>query len=393
MRTVIRFLFLVVLFVSVGVIGYRVVYDFTLIRQGDTFVVKKSTEEGYDYLLHIPRGYNDYSGPQPLLIFLHGAGERDTDPRTLLEKTPAHFAKDLFKKQETSYFPFIVVTPICPESCWEPHRVIALLDQVLVENKFRFQVDPDRVYLTGYSMGGFGTFETAMEYPERFAAIVPVAGGGEPDKAEKLLDVATWVFHGENDTTVPIPSAALVVERMRELGHKDVVMTTFSLSGHGIAGLAYMNDSLYRWLLLKRKSRFGQEETFARWLPLLPPLSAMEGTKETEEMAIPDSLDGDEGVETDAPNGSIAENSNPIVPEEPQPATEEMESDSLNDDAGAETDTSDEGDSTEEPIVTEEADEKSFNDGTGSDAGDFFDSGLPDENLTDPVVAEEPHSE
>ena len=106
--------------------------------------------------------YNDFSGPLPLLIFLHGAGEVGTDPNTLRKKDPTFFARETFKDQESTLFPFIVVTPICPENRWEPQRVIALLDQVLSENKFRFQIDPDRVHLTGYSMGGFGTFEAAV---------------------------------------------------------------------------------------------------------------------------------------------------------------------------------------------------------------------------------------
>lgn len=253
MRILVRFVLLVTLVLSVAVITYRIVYDFNLIRSGDTFVVKKTSPDGYDFLFHIPRGYNDFSGPQPLLLFLHGAGEIGTDPETLRDKDPAFFARDEFRNEETASFPFIIVTPICPENHWEPRRIIALLDQVLSENRFRFRIDPDRVYLTGYSMGGFGTFETAMEYPERFAAIVPVAGGGEPSKAKKLQNVSTWVFHGESDPTVPVSSSDLVVERMRELGHKDVDITTFPNTGHGIAREVYSDPTLYEWLLLKRR--------------------------------------------------------------------------------------------------------------------------------------------
>jgi len=365
MRTAIRFFLLVVLFLALGVIGYRVIYDFTLIGQGDTFVVKKSSPEGYDYLLDIPRGYNDFSGAQPLLIFLHGAGERGTDPQTLRERTPARFAKKPFKGWESSYFPFIVVTPICPESRWEPHRVIAMLDQVLAENKFRFPIDPDRVYLTGYSMGGFGAFETAMEYPERFAAIAPVAGGGEPDKAEKLLNVATWVFHGEYDTTVPVPSSALVVERMRELGHKDVAMTTLSQYGHGIANYVYSDHSLYRWLLLKRKSRFGQEETFDLGLQPLPTTEMTEETGEAEDSNEMESDPLSDGVanETDAPVDSdlFEESLDPVVTEEP--ATEEPEDNLLDDGVEVETDAPDAGGSTDEsfdPVVTDASDDNEF---------------------------------
>jgi predicted peptidase len=292
MRILIRFLLVVVLLCSVAMVACRIVYDLSLIRSGDTFVVKKTSPDSYDFLLHIPRGYNDFSGAQPLLIFLHGAGEIGNDPETLRSKDPVFFARGVFEREETARFPFIVVTPISPERRWEPRRVVALLDQVLAETQFRFRIDPDRVYLTGYSMGGFGTFETAMEYPERFAAIVPVAGGGEPSKAEKLLDVATWVFHGEVDATVPIPSSALVVERMRELGHRDVIMTTFPRAGHGIVRDVYSMEMLYRWLLLKRKSRFGQEETFDR------AFQRLQSPPPQEPSTIPDLLNHSTGSDT-----------------------------------------------------------------------------------------------
>jgi predicted peptidase len=307
------------------------VYDFRLIRYGDTFVVKKSSPEGYDYLLHIPRGYNDFSGPQPLLMFLHGAGEIGTDPNTLREQDPAFFAREALKGQETARFPFIAVTPICPENRWEPWRVIAVLDQVLAENKFRFQIDPDRIYLTGYSMGGFGAFETAMEFPERFAAIVPVAGGGEPNKAEKLQNVAVWVFHGANDRTVPTPSSALVVERMRELEHKDVMMNILRNAGHGIVREVYSQDVLYRWLLLKRKSRFGLEETMDRaFLPLQP-----------------------------------------ILPPEKEDGSLQTADDSREE---------------EEPKTL-------LDDSPGGDASNLIDGGVTGKDLTDSVVTEEPHAE
>jgi predicted peptidase len=251
MKICIRFLLIVLLIVSLGILGYRAVYDFNLIRNGDTFVVQKSTPDGYDFLLRIPRGYNDYSGKQPLLIYLHGTGESGKDINILKNKDPYFFSKKTFEKQETSLFPFICVTPVCDTKRWEPYRVIAMLDQVLSETKYRFQIDPSRIYLTGYSMGGFGTFETAMEYPERFAAIIPVAGGGEPDRAIKLRHIAAWVFHGENDQTVPLPSSALVVNAMQQSGHPNVHLTTIK-GGHNIAYEVYSQADLYQWLLRQK---------------------------------------------------------------------------------------------------------------------------------------------
>ena len=229
-------------------LGYRLRFDYKVYCSGQTFVIQKSAPDGYDYLLRIPKGYHDFTGPMPLLIFLHGAGEVGTDPKTLVNKAPFHIANEA-----EIDFPYIGVMPICPEKRWEPYRVIAMLNQVMAETRFRFQADSERIYLTGYSMGGFGTFETAMEFPERFAAIVPVAGGGEPGKAAKLQDIPTWVFHGENDKTVPLPSSARVVEAMEQNGHNDVKITVIPGAGHGIARQVYSNPYLYNWLQLKKK--------------------------------------------------------------------------------------------------------------------------------------------
>ncbi|MDO5554815.1 MAG: prolyl oligopeptidase family serine peptidase [Planctomycetia bacterium] len=248
-----RFLLFALLFSSAGLLLYRGVCDFYLIYQGDVIVVQSESSDGYDYLLRIPKGYNDFSGPQPLLIYLHGAGDRGTDPMTLVDKDPVAFSRKEYRNRETAEFPFIVATPICPEKRWEPSRIIIMLDEILASTRFRYQIDPNRIYLTGYSMGGFGTYETAMAYPERFAAIVPVAGGGEPDKAEKLKDVAIWAFHGALDETVPLPSTQLVVEAMQNMDHKHVQMSVMAQQGHDIAEEVYRDKTLYRWLLRHRR--------------------------------------------------------------------------------------------------------------------------------------------
>ncbi|MDR1479546.1 MAG: dienelactone hydrolase family protein [Planctomycetaceae bacterium] len=252
MKIMLRIVFVIILFVSFGVLGYRLVYDFNLVWRGDTFVVQKSTPDGYDFLLRIPRGYNDYSGKQPLLIFLHGAGESGKDIRVLENKDPYFLSQETFKGQETAFFPFICVTPICDTQRWEPYRIIALLDQVLQETRYRFQVDTSRVYLTGYSMGGFGTFETAVEYPERFAAVVPVSGGGEPERAKKLQHVAAWFFHGDKDQTVPTNSSEFVVQAMLDNNHKNVRLTIVANGRHDIVENVYSRAELYSWLLQQK---------------------------------------------------------------------------------------------------------------------------------------------
>jgi predicted peptidase len=122
-----------------------------------------------DYLLSLPKGY-DKQDSWPLVLFLHGAGERGDD----LELVKKHGPPKLIG--EGKDFPFIVVSPQCPKDVWwEPIELSALLDQVIKTHK----VDQDRIYVTGLSMGGFGTWRLAAFTPDRFAAIAPICGGGE----------------------------------------------------------------------------------------------------------------------------------------------------------------------------------------------------------------------
>ncbi len=317
-RNIVRFLLFVILLLSLTMIGIRATYDFNLIWKGDNIVVKKASPDGYDYLLQIPRGYNDFSGPQPLLIFLHGAGETGTDPFALRDKAPARFSASAFKGRETSYFPFIMVSPICPEKRWEPKRVMAVLDQVLAESRFRFKIDPTRIYLTGYSMGGFGTVETAMEFPEHFAAIIPVAGGGEPDKAGKLQNVSCWFFHGANDEIVPLPSSQLLVDAMRKNGHFDVAINVVPNAGHGIVRQVYCDEKIYRWILTKRKTEYPTTEA-AGGKKNSPKTTKNVSTISVSSVVENQSLDN--GPRRDAGDlverGATAENlAEPVVPEQ-----------------------------------------------------------------------------
>jgi predicted peptidase len=227
---------------------YRLMFDCYVFRYGQTFAVRTEQPQtgGYDYLLRIPRGYTSFSQPYPLLIFLHGAGESGTDVLTLSDK-------DVFavwhERHRDRNFPFIVVSPICPGNRWEPRLIIDILDRVMLENKYRFAIDPSRIYLTGYSMGGFGTFETAMEYPDRFTAIAPLSGGGECAKAEKLRDMPIWAFHGAEDMIVPVSSSQLLIEEIKRCGNQNTHLTIFHKKGHDIVQQVYIAETMYSWML------------------------------------------------------------------------------------------------------------------------------------------------
>lgn len=135
----------------------------------------------------------------PLVVFLHGAGKRANDPNTLR-------GRGLFPQK----LPAIVAGPQClPSRIWQPDAVADLVEYVASQ----YYVDRLRIYLVGYSMGGYATWETAARYPELFAAIVPIAGSGEPNVAQALAGVPIWAFHGEKDKAVPAVESERVLGR------------------------------------------------------------------------------------------------------------------------------------------------------------------------------------
>jgi predicted peptidase len=195
------------------------------------------------YLLFIPDGYRS-SDPKrwPLIMYLHGGSRRGDDIEKLREPG---FGLTALVEQNKS-FPFIVLSPQCPEGeYWtDTEALIALLDEV--ENKY--QVDPARVYLTGHSMGGFGTWYLAYKHPERFTAIAPMSAPFTVTAwAARLKDMPIWAFHGANDSLVPIAGSKELIDALRSLGN-DVRFTVLPGRDHDILDV-YKNQALYGWFL------------------------------------------------------------------------------------------------------------------------------------------------
>jgi predicted peptidase len=194
------------------------------------------------YLLYLPKGYGEKKDQKwPLMLFLHGAGERGDDLSLVKKHGPPKLI------DQGKEFPFIVVSPQCPISSWWPEEVDALT-ALLDEVQSKYAVDADRVYLTGLSMGGFGTWTLATRYPERFAAIAPICGGGDRYLVNRLKNVPAWVFHGEKDTTVPIQASKDMVDALKRAGGT-VQFTTYPEAGHDSWTETYNNPELYKWFL------------------------------------------------------------------------------------------------------------------------------------------------
>lgn len=191
-----------------------------------------------DYLLYTPDDV-DSQEKWPLVLFLHGAGERGDN----LERVKVHGPPKLVAQGKT--FPFFVVSPQCPaDSWWDSRELLALLDHVM-ETK---PVDPDRVYVTGLSMGGYGTWKLLADAPDRFAAAAPICGGGIPYLTRKHPKVPVWVFHGAKDFVVPLSASEAMIEGIKKNGGEPR-LTVYPEAGHDSWTESYNNEELYDWLL------------------------------------------------------------------------------------------------------------------------------------------------
>jgi predicted peptidase len=198
---------------------------------------------GYHYTLTLPEGYEaDKAKAWPLLVFLHGAGERGDNLELLKKHGPPKLVAAGKK------FPAIVVSPQVPSGeFWNPHGVKALVDQV----KKDYRVDAKRVYLTGISMGGFGTFDTIAAYPDVFAAAAPVCGGAGINvvKFGPLKELPIWIFHGGKDPVVPVEFTEMAEKWFkRNGGGANVKVTIYPEAQHDSWTQTYENEELWTWL-------------------------------------------------------------------------------------------------------------------------------------------------
>jgi predicted peptidase len=218
-------------------------------QQEKTFQGEITRAVEVPYLLFLPHTYED-SGSQtwPLILFLHGAGERGTNLAQVARHGPPRIV------QNRPDFPFIVISPQCPPGQrWDSTLLLALLDEVQRE----LRVNEKRVYLTGLSMGGYGTWNLGLAHPERFAAIAPICGGGDPlllllgdpQKRKALQSLPVWAFHGAQDPVVRLEESERMVNALRQVGATNVKLTIYPDAQHDSWTETYNNQQLYDWFL------------------------------------------------------------------------------------------------------------------------------------------------
>lgn len=232
MRTKLQpYLLVLILFVSFGIKAQQTEHE---------YIVKTN------YLLYLPQGYDDDTTKLwPLMVHLHGVGETGHD----FNKHKGHGIPRLI--EDGKQFPFIILSPQAPTRGWRAEFVMPILKEV--QKKLR--IDEDRIYLEGLSMGGFGTWSIGQSFPLKFAALIPICGGGETYRAWTLENMPIWCFHGAKDGDVDISYSQNMVDSVR-VYNKNIKYTVYPEGGHDAWSETYANDEVFEWMLQQRRIKY-----------------------------------------------------------------------------------------------------------------------------------------
>jgi predicted peptidase len=256
-----KFIFIFLMLVT----SVTLAQDLTLFER-KTFT--NSNGESILYRILFPKGY-DKTKKYPLLLFLHGAGERGNDN----EKQLIHGSRLFLTEKNREKFPAIIIFPQCPENAWwasltrgpensklfsfeykkaipQPLRLAVELTQHVIKQE---GVDKKQVYISGLSMGGMGSFEAVYRFPKMFAAAVVICGAGDPNAySKKQAKTSFWIFHGDKDPAVNVENSRVMYERLKNL-KADVIYTEYPNVGHDSWTNAFAEPDFLKWMFSKRK--------------------------------------------------------------------------------------------------------------------------------------------
>ena len=220
--------------------------------QGFVHLPIADSERSYGCMLYVPPDHDPRSA-SPLIVFLHGYGERGDDGEKVLE---AGIAKAIESNPER--FPCLVLMPQCPDDSWwgkinsarftGMKDATPVIDLALAETLKQYRIDKNRIVLTGLSMGGYGTYYYAAHHPDTFAAVLPICGPAYPDGVQAIADIPIRIFHGDADTTVSPDDSRAMVKALREAG-ADVAYTEYPGLNHNSWDEAYADPETIAWLL------------------------------------------------------------------------------------------------------------------------------------------------
>jgi predicted peptidase len=232
----------------------------------ERFEKREFTDAAGDKLLYRllkPKGY-DPKQKYPLVVFLHGAGERGADNAVQLVHGMADFASDKIMES----YPAFVIAPQCPESLqwvevpWtldehqmpkEPSTPLRQTLELVAALPKEFSIDPARLYITGLSMGGFGVWDAIQRHPDLFAAAAPVCSGGDASLAKAIKEVPVWVFHGDADGVVKVRRSRDMIAALKAAGGAPKY-TEYPGVGHDSWTATYRDPELYRWLFAQKRA-------------------------------------------------------------------------------------------------------------------------------------------
>lgn len=224
---------------------FFLLFSIVVIAQSDIKGNMKATivqKKEIGYALHIPK---DVSVKKPLIVFLHGSGEKGTD----IEKVKIHGPFKYIKTHELDTY---ILAPQCPENeYWDDEVLNQLIDKIQHEH----DIDSDRIYLTGLSMGAWGAWNLVFAHPEKFAALVPIAGF--VDRVPmiencKIKDIPTRIFHGLLDEVVVVENSIAIYKKLK-LCNIDIALTIFDDANHDSWSRVYDNFEIYEWMLQQKK--------------------------------------------------------------------------------------------------------------------------------------------
>ena len=198
------------------------------------------------YIVYVPKGYSAEK-PHPTILFLHGSGEQGDDGK----KQATQGLGNAIKLAEDKWN-FIVIFPQKPpgKGGFAEHEKLIL--DIVEKTKKEYKVDDKRFYITGLSMGGYGTWTLTCKYPTMFAAAAPICGGGNPADAAKIKDLPIWNFHGDKDTAVPIKRSQDMIDAVKAAGGTPK-FTIYPGVGHNSWDKAYREENLNEWFLQQVK--------------------------------------------------------------------------------------------------------------------------------------------
>lgn len=234
--------------VQTNFLGHAIAQDGTAQPEpGKQVELSFKTSDGGEigYLLYLPKDYDATSDKLvPAMLFLHGRGESNGTLSQVAAWGPPKLVRaglDL---------PLLVVSPQCPkEDLWNSEVQLKRLIELMDEITSNYAIDENKMYVTGLSMGGDGSWALSALHPKKFAAVVPICGVGEVQTAEQIKDIPIWVWHGEQDPAVPFGKSVAMVNAIKEAGGTSIKFTTLEGVGHNCWAAAYATPQLYRWML------------------------------------------------------------------------------------------------------------------------------------------------